>query len=83
PASTCYNNSGARVLCTSYLWNFGDEKTSTDKNPSNIYSAKNNYTVTLTAYDETGLGCITSLPVTIKDINANDLPLWKEISPFK
>lgn len=34
---------------TSYLWNFGDGETSTEKNPSHIYKQNGRYTVSLTA----------------------------------
>jgi PKD repeat protein len=39
---------------TSWLWNFGDGKTSTEQNPTNYYSSDGYYTVTLTV---TGPGC--------------------------
>lgn len=34
---------------TSYIWDFGDETTSTEANPVHTYVAEGNYTVTLTA----------------------------------
>ena len=33
---------------TSYNWDFGDNNTSTDENPTHVYSTPGNYTVTLT-----------------------------------
>lgn len=33
---------------TSYLWNFGDNQTSTQQNPTHTYAAPGNYTVSLT-----------------------------------
>lgn len=39
---------------TSYLWNFGDGKTSTSTNPVNTYSNAGNYTVSLTAISPAG-----------------------------
>jgi len=41
-------------LPTSWLWNFGDEQTSTEQNPAHIYSKEGTYTVTLTAKNQFG-----------------------------
>jgi len=43
---------------TSYIWNFGDGSTSTDKNIEHVYSVPGSYTVILTV---TGPGGVTSL----------------------
>ena len=40
-----------------YLWDFGDGNTSTDRNPSHTYAASRVYTVTLTVSSSTG--CVT------------------------
>jgi hypothetical protein len=37
---------------TSYLWNFGDGITSTQKHPIHTYATSGSYTVTLTAYND-------------------------------
>lgn len=37
---------------TSWYWDFGDGKTSTEQNPSHTYTTPGNYTVTLTVSDE-------------------------------
>jgi PKD repeat protein len=39
---------------TSYLWNFGDKNTSTDKNPVHTYSKAGKYTVSLTVMNAAG-----------------------------
>jgi PKD repeat protein len=39
---------------TSWLWNFGDGTTSTQQNPSHIYTTNGTYTVTLTATNGNG-----------------------------
>ena len=39
---------------TSYLWNFGDKNTSTDKNPVHTYSKAGKYTVSLTVMSAAG-----------------------------
>ena len=82
--SICYNNSGARVDCNSYNWNFGDNSApSTAKDISHAYAAKGNYPATLTVYDDAGVGCFAGQTVPITDTGSNELPNWKEISPFK
>ena len=46
-----------------WLWNFGDGKTSTEENPEHIFTADGKYTVTLTAVSSNG--CVAT--TTIKD----------------
>lgn len=55
---------------TSWLWDFGDGQTSTDQNPSYIYTASGTYTVTLTATNSYG-----SDQVLITDYVTINLPL--------
>lgn len=47
PFSIQFNNTSLNAV--SYQWNFGNGNTSTLVNPSNVYTAPGNYTVTLTA----------------------------------
>jgi PKD repeat protein len=44
---------------TSYLWNFGDGKTSTDPKPANTYSNAGVYSIKLTAWNPTGTNALT------------------------
>lgn len=46
------NNSSSNA--TSWLWNFGDGSTSTEKNPSHVFSSANSYVVSLTASNKFG-----------------------------
>ena len=46
------------IKVDSWSWNFGDSHTSTDQNPTNIYSSAGDFTVTLTAVNYT-LGTAT------------------------
>ncbi len=65
-AAVVFNNTtiGADGV-TTYLWNFGDGNTSTDKNPTHIYTTAGDYIVTLTATN-TPTGCTSNAtPVTI------------------
>ena len=50
---------------TSWLWNFGDNTTSTSKNAGHVYSAAANYTVTLTVTNSTASKS-TSQAVTVR-----------------
>ena len=56
----------------SWLWNFGDGTTSTEENPTHIYSKAGNYTVVLTATLQDGSTVTRTKIVTIaeKDITA-------------
>ena len=44
-----------------YVWDFGDGATSTDTNPSHVYTATGTYTVTLTASNEVGSDAATAV----------------------
>jgi len=51
-----------------YLWEFGDGKTSTDRNPTHSYASTGFYNVKLTAFNECGSN------TTIKPIRVVDFP---------
>jgi len=53
-----------------YLWNFGDGKTSTEKNPSHVYTEAGTYTVRLTVNSTYG----TNTAVKDKYINVGNVP---------
>lgn len=64
-ANFIYSISGADMLTaaftdmssnnpTSWLWDFGDGATSTQQNPTHVYSTRGNYTVKLTATNSAG-----------------------------
>ncbi len=78
--SVCYNSSGF-VACQSYAWSFGDGNTSSIYNPTNIYGAQGNFTITLKTYDEVGF-CETNQLISVNSAINYHLPVWKEISPF-
>jgi len=71
--NTCFGDSTAFKDTTtvalgnyekSWLWNFGDGKTSTLQNPVHLYTAPGNYTVSLTVTDNNGCSTV-SAPVSI------------------
>lgn len=57
----------------SWLWNFGDGTTSTEKNPSHVYSAQGIYPIILTMTDLNG--CTATLTKTLKVISRSPTPL--------
>ena len=50
---------------TAYLWNFGDENTSTEKDPEHTYDAAGTYTVKLTVQDASGAAKSVEKDVTV------------------
>jgi len=48
-----------------YLWDFGDESTSVEENPTHTYTSPNNYTVTLTVTDTYGKSAADTTTATI------------------
>lgn len=83
---------------TSWLWNFGDGGTSTQQNPSHVYNAVGNYTVSLTVGDgitqatETKIAYIQVSAIGLDEFDMFDLiqlypqPAENELtieSPFK
>ncbi|PJJ79638.1 PKD domain-containing protein [Mucilaginibacter auburnensis] len=44
----------------SWLWNFGDNTTSTEQNPKHTYTAPGDYTITLIVVDNNGCSSVTS-----------------------
>jgi len=53
-----------------YHWNFGDGGTSEEQNPTHIYTAKGNYTVTLTVTDNTSNTSIDTTWAWIQTTNS-------------
>lgn len=54
----------------SYLWNFGDNTTSTAPQPTHLYTAAGNYTVTLTVTDDLGESNTTSTIIRISSASS-------------
>ncbi|KYK20499.1 hypothetical protein AYK24_10090 [Thermoplasmatales archaeon SG8-52-4] len=52
---------------TSWFWDFGDDETSTDQNPTHNYTAVETYTVTLTVSDDDGLTDTISIDVIVTE----------------
>ncbi len=56
----------------SYSWDFGDESTSTDQNPTHSYSAVDTYTATLTVIDDAGSTATDTAEVTVSEATEDD-----------
>ena len=65
---------------TNWLWNFGDGNTSTSQNPSNIYSAVGNFTVSLQITDSTG--CTGSFTRPLYISSTGPIPQFNNPSPI-
>ncbi|HRS58447.1 MAG TPA: PKD domain-containing protein, partial [Bacteroidia bacterium] len=64
--STSFTNSSTISSGTmSYLWNFGDNTTSTQTSPAHLYAAAGTYTVTLTVTSDKGCVSTISSQVTV------------------
>ncbi|RYD83460.1 MAG: PKD domain-containing protein [Sphingobacteriales bacterium] len=69
-----------------YLWNFGDGTTSTDKSPEHIYSKEGKYSITLTAVS--AKGCVKTVTladyVDVKNLTTNFVspPAVKVCAPY-
>jgi len=66
-SSTGSNDTDGSI--TSYLWDFGDNNTSTSANPSHSYAAAGQYTATLTVTDNGNLTGSSTAIVTVTDVN--------------
>ena len=70
PYDAVFENTSAGGL--NFLWNFGDGSSSTLDNPTHLYPAVGNYTVTLYAFDSTSCNKLDSTSFTISVI---DIPV--------
>ncbi|MFZ2523621.1 MAG: PQQ-dependent sugar dehydrogenase, partial [Minisyncoccia bacterium] len=61
-----------------YLWNFGDNSTSTSTNPNKVYSANGAYNATLTVFDNQGGQTTKSINITV----GNQAPTAQITSPL-
>jgi len=63
------------VSATDYSWDFGDGGTSTETNPSHVYAAEGDYTVSLTATDKLGASDTYTATVTVMEPVSNFEPV--------
>lgn len=62
-----FSFANASISATTYEWDFGDGNSSTDLEPTNIYAAEGEYTVTLTASDALGVTSTTSQTIVVEE----------------
>lgn len=62
----------------SWLWNFGDGKTSTERNPSHVYNSQGFYPITLTITDING--CVATLTKNLKVVSRSPKPIVENVS---
>ena len=71
-----YNFSNTSKSATTYSWDFGDNGTSTEAEPTHEFPAIGRYTVTLVASDNLGVSNSFS-----KDINVEEPPIPPAVAP--
>lgn len=54
PLEIIFNNKSVEAGTVSYVWDFGDGQTSTDRDPHHNFTANGSYTVTLSAVNNSG-----------------------------
>lgn len=74
PVSIAFTNTSTGPETLSYLWDFGNGKTSTEKNPVNLYENVGSYAVKLIV--QSSLGCMDSIRVN------NAVPITEIITKF-
>ncbi len=65
-----------------YDWDFGDGATSTEPNPSHIYTAVGTYTPSLVVFDNTGLSSSTKLTVNAQPVVVNTKNRKRQATPL-
>ena len=71
-ASASYDPDGS---ISSYSWNFGDGNTSTEQNPSHLYTSNGTYTVLLSVTDNDGTSSSAQKIVTVNAQGGNTPPV--------
>jgi len=81
-----FTNTSTGTEPLTYLWDFGDEITSTLKNPTHIYADAGNYTVTLTVTNTLGADSATGTVIVgdapLASFNSNSPLLLGETAVF-
>jgi len=83
-----FTNESTVTGTVTYLWDFGDGETSTEKSPVHIYAAKGEYTVKLTVTDEDGGTHPISTKILVDkatriDLNDDSFDDWNAVTEEK
>lgn len=70
-----FNN--ASFNASSYFWDFGDGNTSTQQNPTHVYTATGTYTVTLNAINACGNSALTQSVAVV--VTGTNTPEWLNV----
>lgn len=57
---------------TSYLWDFGDGNSSTEMNPTHVYSSAATYSVTLTVTNDCGTDTFGPIPASVLNVSIEE-----------
>ena len=80
PATVEFFNQSTNTSGVSYTWDFGNGNTSTQANPTEVYSAEGNYNVTLTAINNNGCSASRTLNDYVQ-IEPIDISLSSNANP--
>jgi PKD repeat protein len=69
---TFYQETANLIGNVTYLWDFGDGNTSTDKNPTHIYNTPGNYSIKLTVRNEIGFDEMT---LAVPELAMSSIPV--------
>jgi len=64
-----------------FLWNFGDNTTATEHNPSHTYTTAGNYTVSVTVTDNASMTAMDSVNITILPRKPQSYPKQESLIP--
>jgi chitinase len=68
---------------TDYLWDFGDGQTSTEQNPSHVYTSTGSFSVSLKVTDNQGAEDTATTTATITDSTTNQDPIANANGPYQ
>lgn len=82
PGDSIFFNNTSSSDAVSFLWNFGDGQTSTQKSPKHAYSALGSYQITLQVFNQYGCDSLWSVPTRVRiDTPVVDFSIAATFSP--
>ncbi|MEW5763921.1 MAG: PKD domain-containing protein [Acidobacteriota bacterium] len=84
PLTVHFTGSGTGGIAPyTYLWDFGDGGTSTEANPTHLYTTKGDYTVTFTVRDTTNQTATETLAIAATALAPQITSIVKKTGPFR